>query len=263
MSDAADAGEKALQERIRYAKAELERMIDLNPQGMFLTGLDGRILRANAGLLKLLGRSDFSEVLGKSCEDLFPTPDGAPSPLAGFFARPELGPGGTFVEEAGTDIRYGEPTTLRFTVVGSGPDLSAPHGVGQAGTKRYVVLVDDVTEENKAALRREKQGRIEVAEALAGALNHVLNQPLAVILGRAQLLLFSLEKNGIKTEELRSALQEIVDLTRRVADTLRKSRNFRDFVTETYLDGVGILDLERSTGDAEKEDGKNPGTDKA
>ena len=252
MSDAVDAGGEALQERIRHAKVELERMIDLNPQGMFLAGPDGKVLRANAGLLKLLGLSAFSEVLGKSCEDLFPTPAGAPCPLAGFFAKPQFGPGGTFVEEAGADIRYGEPATLRFTVVGSGPE-----------TKRYVVLVDDVTEEKKAARRREKQGRIEVAEALAGALNHVLNQPLAVILGRAQLLLFSLEKNGIKMEEFRPALQEIVDLTRRVADTLRKSRNFRDFVTETYLDGVGILDLERSTGDAETEDGKNPRTDQA
>lgn len=239
-----------LARRIAHAKTELERMIDLHPQGMFLAGPSGEVLRTNAGLLKLLGLTGFPEVLGRSCEELFPASDGK-SPLADFFADPHLGPEDMYVRETEIARPEGGRRALRFTVVGSGTE------------DRFMVLVDDVTEEKEAAARRERQEKREVAEALTGALNHALNQPLSVIMGRAQLLLFSLEKGRANAEELRPALQEIVNLTRRVAETLRRARTFRDFVTETYLEGVDILDLNRSTNGTENRDAEDAGSDQA
>lgn len=240
--------EQSLELRIQRAKAELERMIDLHPQGMFLTGPEGKVLRANAGLLRLLGLEEFPQVLGRELEGLFP---GAGEALRRALAA-GAAPGSAASTEAEVELPGRGRRSLRFTAVRSG-----------AGDGLAVVLVDDLTEEKRDAERRARQHKIEAAEALAGTLNHLLNQPLAVIMGRAQLLLFALERGRAETGELRRTLEEIVQLARGIADTLRKAQRFRDFVTASYLEGVDILDLERSTGETGAEDGEDTGSHQA
>lgn len=217
---------------IEQAKRQLERMIDIHPQGMLLIGQDGAVLRANSAALKLSGHSAYPEILGQPlrtvvCANNRP---GIEKKIDRFLhegADPE-----TALEFEGRNKRL-----VRLRRVCAGGD----HNV-------CIVLVDDITDRKAADKKLEKQNKIEAAEAVVGALMHNINQPLTVITIRCQLLLLSLEKGSLNPDELKKGLEEISELTLQVADTLSRAQTFRDFVTTRYSDHTSIVDLPQSTG---------------
>lgn len=215
---------------VHRAKMELEQMIDLTPQVMLLVDGEGSVTRANLAFLRLSGTSEFQAVLGKKLADIFDVSEES------FFDELLAGEGGYRMRESGATTKNGGSGTFRFTVVGIGEDSEA-----------HVLIVEDITEEKKRAVRDEKEHKKDAVRALAGALMHSINQRLTVITVRARLMLMALEKEDVRGEELKKGLNDIVTLALEVAGVLDQLENQKDFVTETYLEGLDILDLERSS----------------
>lgn len=107
-----------------------------------------------------------------------------------------------------------------------------------------IVLVEDVTEEKEASVLLEKAYKVEAVRALMGALMHHLNQPLTVVMLRARLMLQQLERGRANVDELKSTLEDITAAAMRVANTLRRVENSREYATQEYVEGLEIMTID-------------------
>ncbi len=213
-------------------------MIDLHPQGMFLSNRRGAILRANRTLLKLLGVANFTDVLGRQPSDFMVDGAGCDPALAvtAFLSGARAGTEGHVSRRFRVELAKQGVRELDLTIITS----------SQASDLR-IVLVEDLGNAAEEHQRRERQTRMEAAEATVGALMHRINQPLTVIMIRSQLLLLSLDQDHLERKELKQGLQEVIELTGQIAETLRQARVFSDYVTMPYPDSREIVDLDKST----------------
>jgi nitrogen-specific signal transduction histidine kinase len=211
---------------IRRAKTELEQMIDMNPQIMLLVDPDRRVLRANRAVLNLLGKTSFGAVLGQPIDALFDCGD------ARFFPRLMARQDSVASGEAIVSLPNRNAHALRFSIV-AGRDATAPG----------VVIVEDVTEEKQRDEDLRRAHRKEAIRELAGALMHTINQHLTVINVRARLLTMAVERGTATPGELKDGMADITDVTLKIADTLNRAGQPRDFGTINYITGTDILDL--------------------
>ena len=216
-----------MDDRILTAKMQLEQMIDLNPESMVLIDLRGQIVRANRAFLGLLEIEGFQDVLGKALSDMFPSIGNA------FFEAIYDGASGYERRDAIEHRPSRDQRQLRFGVVRAG-------GEGES----LIIIVHDVTQERKEAEVLEKNYKIEAVQALMGALMHHLNQPLTVLTVRAKMMLLALENGTASTDELKSTLSDIQELSLRMASMLRKVEESKDFQTQEYLKGLDILKID-------------------
>jgi transcriptional regulator with PAS, ATPase and Fis domain len=224
------AGSRADVERvIEQAKHELQRMIDLSPDVLVMVDAGGTVQRTNRTLLQLLALPDYSRAVGRNMGDLFAFED------RGVLTRILREPPTSAAEETAAALPDGTRHTLRLSVIGSGGG-------------RWVLMVRDVTGQKEEAARREKMHKKEAVQALAGALMHHANQSLTVIMVTANLLQIELEKGDVASDRLKASLDSIVKHAGRVSELLRQAESPKDYVTETYMEGLDILDLERSGG---------------
>ena len=71
MSDSENgSGDGALTRILESAKNQLEQMIDLHPQGMLLLDSEGCVARCNDSFIEILGKSCFTQVLGRPVTEL-------------------------------------------------------------------------------------------------------------------------------------------------------------------------------------------------
>lgn len=217
-----------LREIIEKAKRELEHMMDLNPQVMLLVDPEGRVVRTNRSLLRFLGLESFGGALNMPLASLLQFSDTE-------FVAELLGASGLRPLETQVTLPDGRERSLLFSIMSAGDnDLR-------------VVTIDDVTLEKEESVHLEKEHKMAAVEALMGALMHNINQPLTVIMVTARLMHLALEKGTWDAEEFKKSLQEIMDLTMKVARLLDRAQRPKDFVTEEYLEGMDIMDLNRST----------------
>lgn len=223
-----DAETQALEAKIRRAKTELERMIDLNPQPILLTDADQKIVRANRALLGLVRCEDYRRVLGAHLNELFRAKDSA-NTLGALAEQTTEHPG----IEADFTLPDGGEASLRFTVAGGDPE-----------TRTSVIVVTDVAREREIAGQVEKLHKLEAVQALLGALMHHLNQPLTVIMVRASLLLSSLENGEVGADEMKKTLKDITDLAMSMANVLKKVEQAGEYTTQPYVDDIEILKID-------------------
>ncbi|MBN2301924.1 MAG: HD domain-containing protein [Lentisphaerae bacterium] len=218
-----------LNRTIERAKQELENMIDLNPQIMLLVDRNGTVVRANKALLNLLSFSSFNLVLGKTLDELFS--------CEGMLGRilPDKTQQSVVMHEATVTLPTSARRHLKFHIVKSDKKAAT-----------FVVVIFDITSDKEHAAHLEKKHKKEAVEALMGALMHNINQPLTVIMVRAQLMHMALQKSEINAKELSKNLEDIMRLSAQIADLLRAVEKPKDYVTTNYVRDVEILDIQRS-----------------
>jgi len=216
---------------IERAKHELERMIDLTPEVILLVANDRTVMRANKALLEFLGLSGFGEVLGKNLSELLAASDSS------FFNQLLANKSGYHSMEAECELPDHTKHMLSFTVIGSGRERDP-----------VAVVVRNVTGRKEDAERLEKAHKREALEALVGSLMHNINQSLTVIGVKAQLMHLALQQGEVNTDELKNGLQNIMNLTMTIADFLSNVEKSKDFITQSYIKGIDILDVEQSAG---------------
>ena len=216
--------------RIERAKNELEEMIDLNPQVILLIDRHGRIVRANKATLDFLGIVDFSHILFQDLNSVLKTADaGAVSALL-------------------QDSQGYRNVEVTAEIPGMGQRLLELSLVNSGRTREFsVLIVTDISEESEKAQDLERQHKREALQALTGALMHNINQPLTVIMMRAQMMKLAIQGGRVDPAEVRRGLDDVMKLAMTVADMLNTVDNPRDFVTEPYVEGVEILDIHKSS----------------
>lgn len=223
-----------IETRIERAKNELEEMIDLNPEVIMLLDKHGRVVRANRAALDFFEIQDFSLILYKELKDLITS--SSPEMIKSLLNRPEGYQSVTVQEQTPSGTR-----TLKLSVVSSG----ASHDYS-------VIIITDITGESRDAVDKEKRHKREAIQALTGALMHNINQPLTVIMMRAQMLKNAILRNQVDPAEVRRGLDDVMNLSMRVADLIQAVDKPHDFITEPYVEGVEILDIHKSSGSSDR-----------
>ena len=99
------------------------------------------------------------------------------------------------------------------------------------------------------AARRKAESDLAVARWRAGigeaaiALQHEINNPLAALLGHAELLLMEFKDRGEQNEQA----QIILDQARRIGEVVKRIAKLRNPQSVEYLEGARMLDLSSGT----------------
>lgn len=95
-----------------------------------------------------------------------------------------------------------------------------------------------------AKLTAEKQRDLAIIE-LAGAAAHEINNPLAVIMARLELMLSDLDEGSKDYKNL----EQIDHLIHRIANVVKKMSQVRQYQVQNYCGGVNIMDLDAASRD--------------
>jgi len=91
-------------------------------------------------------------------------------------------------------------------------------------------------------LTAEKQRDLAIIE-LAGATAHEINNPLAVIMARLELMLSDMDKDTKQYQNL----GQVDHLVHRIANVVKKMSQVRRYQVQNYCGGVNILDFDASS----------------
>ena len=128
-----------------------------------------------------------------------------------------------------------------------------------AGADDYVIKPPD-PEELKARIsvgqrvvelqeRLIEAERNRVLSQAAGAAAHEINQPLTVLVGTAELLLYQLPPQ----DQHRESIEALHEAARKISDIVKKMGDIRHYVTKPYLEGIDIIDFDAAASESRPE----------
>ncbi len=106
-----------------------------------------------------------------------------------------------------------------------------------------LLLFEDVSDEVKLEAELRKSDQLATIAQTAAAVNHEINNPLATILGNAELLLRQCSDKSPTTVK---RLKRIAEATGRMAEVTQKLAKIVDPVVTEWAPGMTMLDIERS-----------------
>ncbi len=185
---AATAAKTRLFEQLQYIKREWQAMLDGMIDGVYVCDESGVILRANRALAAMLG-CELADVLGRRRDDLW-------RQLPEFnVLRPwqplDIGP--MHLSPQMTEFRCGHPdrvfVEMAFELHATGVNLGHPNleRARDDGGRRLCVL-HDVTESRKLQEQLLQSEKLAALGELTSGVAHELNNPLATVVGYAELL---------------------------------------------------------------------------
>jgi len=203
----------------RY-RAVVESALD----GVMVVGADGRFIYANDRLAELLG-SSREELIGMDFRD-FMEAEGQQA----FFSRDILKQKGKKEVhpryEIGIRRRDGERKEV---------EVSSTVILDSQGNTNTVAFLKDITEKRKMEERLLQAEKLRAVGEISSGVAHNFNNALTIILGNAQLLLYSAED-----EESREALKTIEKVAK---DSSRTVRRLMEFTRKEIHKELFTLDL--------------------
>jgi len=239
-----------LQDALERSNARFDALVERAGYGLYRSSPTGRFLEANSVLVAMLGYASLEEVLQLDlARDVYLDP----AERGRLMDRPTGHEYPVWIETR-WKRRDGSAITVRLSVI---PAVDADGGV-----ESYEGIVDDVTERQRHdELLRRSERMASLGTTLAGVA-HELNNPLAAIMGFAQLLLKkpwpAEDRAALETinhEAIRSAsiVKDLLAMTRKREIERRARTDVNDVVgyivrTRRYaLETAGIsctLDLD-------------------
>ena len=208
------------------AEARYHGLVEHIPVGIFRTTPSGEMFDANPALLEMLKYKDREALLAVSANALWVNPDDRER------GRRLLDAEGV-ARDFQVELRTNEGGTVwvRMNV------RAIVDNVGEC----WEGTIEDITDQRRAD---EAEGRAETLRAvaqLANAAAHEINNPLAVIVGRLELLRRDL------TPELQVKLNPIVESSRQIAKIITHLGRMTRLQTLDDMPASPMLDLRRSS----------------
>ncbi|MDI7276704.1 MAG: ATP-binding protein, partial [Anaerolineae bacterium] len=171
--------------QVARARREWLQTFDALSDGVFLHDREGRVLRANRALARLVGRS-FDQIIARPWFELIPA--GPEARMACIAPRP-----GEPRQAAEYDLTYRDQRTLHVTV---SPVVE--------GEEFCVHVLRDVTEERAMQRQLAQAEKLAAIGEMLSGVAHELNNPLTTIIGFSELL-----QDASVPESVRADLQRI------------------------------------------------------
>src|SRR3989440_5710257 len=198
---------KGAEESLRLSESGFRSMVEDAPYGIYRANIDGKLLRANPALQKILGYEKLEELLNVSLpKDIFRNP-------SDFNGLKELLEGASEFKDVEVELkrRDGAPITVRCT----GRRVKEEY----QGKACFDVFAEDVTERRILERQLRMAGKMEAVGRLSGGIAHDFNNLLGVIIGYSQLLKRRLDSGSPllePAEEIEKAGQRAASLTRQL-----------------------------------------------
>ena len=181
---AATAAKTRLFEQLQHIKYEWQAMLDGMIDGVYVCDDDGTILRANRALSEMLGVS-ITEVLGCKRDELWQQlPDYS---VMRPWQQMESGP--SHLSPQITEFRCGQPdrvyveTAFELRIRGDAGDALRPDR-----EERRLCVLHDMTEARRLQEQLLQSEKLAALGELTSGVAHELNNPLATVVGYAELL---------------------------------------------------------------------------
>jgi PAS domain S-box-containing protein len=224
------AGLRAEAERQRAealaAEARYHGLVEHVPVGIFRSTASGRILDANPAMVEMLKFKDREALLGVSALSLYVNPEDrergrrmrdAAGVTRDFECELRTNDGGTvWVRVNARVVHDGEHETWEGTI-------------------------EDITDQRRADDAERRADTLRAVAQLANAAAHEINNPLAVIVGRLELLRRDL------TIDQRGRLVPIVEASKQIARIITHMGRLTRLETQDDLSVSPMLDLRRSS----------------
>jgi len=178
-----------VKEALVKAAEEWRTTFDTIPDPIMISALDHRIIRVNQAFAKAVGLS-YAEILGKPFYQV----------LDGSETLPEPHPiHQTLADHKSHALELSYPKLARYFLVTTTPILDESGAMTGA-----VHVMQDITERKQMELQSIQTEKLASLGVMAGGVAHEINNPLAGILGIAQLLLMDYPEHGELTEDLKN-----------------------------------------------------------
>ncbi len=184
---AASAAKTRLFEQLQYIKREWQAMLDGMIDGVYVCDENGVILRANRALASMLGH-ELADVLGRRRDDLWrQLPEYTvlrpwqPLDIGPLHLSPQI-----------TEFRCGHPdrvfVEMAFELHATGVNIGNPLDRARGDGGRRLCVLHDVTESRRLQEQLLQSEKLAALGELTSGVAHELNNPLATVVGYAELL---------------------------------------------------------------------------
>jgi two-component system, cell cycle sensor histidine kinase and response regulator CckA len=193
-------------EALRISEASFRSVVEYAPYGIYQADEEGRFLRVNPALQRMLGYASAEELLGVNLEkDIF-------RHFEHFRRMHETLQ--SHDEFRGLEVEWRKRDGTPITVRCSGRRVQEEHGSGF-----HEVFAEDVTDKRILEAQLRMAGKMEAIGRLSGGIAHDFNNLLGVIIGYSQLLrrkLKSQQESCECAEEIEKAGQRAASLTKQL-----------------------------------------------
>jgi PAS domain S-box-containing protein len=208
------------------AEERYHSLVEHVPVGLFRTTADGRILDANPAMVEMLKFEDREALLGINATSLYVT---AEDRARGHRLRDADGVTRDFQVELRTNDGGTVWVRMNSRVVRDGAD------------EYWEGTIEDITNQRRADEAERRAETLRAVAQLANAAAHEINNPLAVIVGRLELLRRDL------TPDQRGRLTPIVEASKQIARIITHMSRLTRLETLDDLPASSMLDLRRSS----------------
>jgi two-component system, cell cycle sensor histidine kinase and response regulator CckA len=219
-------------EALRISEGSFRSLVEDAPYGIYQADDEGRFLRVNPALQRMLGYSTIEELLGVNLEkEIFRR-------LEDFRTMQETLH--SFDEFKELEIEWRKKDGTPITVQCSGRRVKDEDG----GSAFHEVFAEDVTDKRVLEGRLRMAGKMEAIGRLSGGVAHDFNNILGVMIGYSQLL----KRKLAREQELSEYAAEIEKAGQRAASLTRQLLAFsrQQILTPTVLDlNALIADMEK------------------
>jgi PAS domain S-box-containing protein len=207
---------RRLEEERRITEERYRVLVETSPYGVGLTGLDGKILKANRRIAELVGEKEASAIEGLRLLD--------------FVADEDRGRATTdFANLLAQGVMRDKNYRFRRGSVGFDGEISATVYTGADGTPGAVIaVIRDVTERLLMQARLAQSDRLASVGMLAAGVAHEVNNPLTYVL-------YNLESLVADLPALEAAAPkgpEPLDLVKRAEEALVGIRRIRSIIRD-------------------------------
>jgi PAS domain S-box-containing protein len=202
-----ETARRRTEEARRRSGAEFRAIVQEATWGIYRSGADGKFLRANPALVRMLGYASEAEVLALDLtRDVYVDPAEREQLIQRHQAAETI---------RGVEVRWRRQDGHEIIVRLSGRPQRDDAGV----LRGFSMLAEDVTEQRTLERALQQAQKMETVGRLAGGIAHDFNNLLTVILSHAQILADSLPADG---SEVHDDLEQIQGAARRGADLVHK-----------------------------------------
>jgi PAS domain S-box-containing protein len=204
---------KRAEEALRESEEHFRRFIENIPLGVCRTTPDGRVLMANAALVRMLGYDSWQELASRNLEG-----EALEAGYRRSAFREQIEREG---EVGGLEAAWKRRDGRVIFVRESARAFRADDG----RVLYYDCIVEDVTERRQLGEQLRHAQKMEAVGCLAGGVAHDFNNLLTIVIGYSDLLLKKLTaSDGMRSpvEEIRKAAERAASLTRQLLAFSRK-----------------------------------------